>query len=144
MVWTIAILLPIAPFSYLQPIVVGGGPGTWFLLGYLLYPTIGVGGFGAISSFLFAIETYELRTPNGKIMSVGLALLVVGVLAGCLLLGIAGVSGGYTIVILHSTSDVAQDILSPYVNPITAASLIAVIGAGTSLYGMAAAKATET
>jgi len=142
--WTVAILLPFAPFSYLQPIMVGGGPGTWFLVGYLLYPTVGVGGFAAISSFLFAIETYELRRPNGRTMMAGLALLVGGVLSGCLLLGIAGVTGGYVIVIQHSTVDVTERVLSPYVNVITAASLIAVIGAGISLYGMAAAKATET
>ena len=77
-------------------------------------------------------------------MLVGLTLLVVGVVSSCLLLGIAGASGGYAIVIQHSTTDIAENVLSPYVNPITAASLVAVIGAGASLCGMAAAKATET
>jgi hypothetical protein len=124
--------------------MVGGGPGTWFLVGYLLYAAVGVGDFGVISSFLFAIEIHERRAPNGRIMLVGLILSFIGVLSGCLLLGIAGMSGGYAVVIEHSTTDIAQSILSPYVNPITAASLVSVIGAGTSLYGVAAAKATET
>ena len=142
--WTIAIVLPFAPFSYLQPIMVGGGPGTWFLVGYLLYPTVGVGGFASISSLLFVIETYERRTLNHGIMLTGLILFYVGVLAGCVLLGIAGVSGGYAIIVQNSTVNVAQSVLSPYVAPITTASLAAVAGAGVSIYGMTAAKATET
>ena len=144
MLWTIAIVLPLAPFSYLQPIMVGGGPGTWFLVGYLLYPIVGVGGFASISSLLFVIETYERRTLNNGIMLTGLILLYVGVLAGCVLLGIAGVSGGYAIIIQNSTVNVAQSVLSPYVVPISTASLAAVAGAGVSIYGMATAKATET
>ena len=144
MLWTIAIVLPFAPYSYLQPIIVGGGPGTWFLVGYILYPIVGVGGFASISSFLFAIETYERRNLNQGIMLTGLILLYGGVLAGCVLLGIAGVSGGYAIIIQHSTVSVAQSVLSPYVTPITTASLAAVAGAGVSIYGMATAKATKT
>jgi hypothetical protein len=144
MLWTIAIVIPFAPFSYLQPIMVGGGPGTWFLVGYILYPTVGVGGFASISSFLFVIETYERRNMNRGVMLTGLTLLYGGVLFGCVLLGVAGVSGGYAIIIQHSTVNVAQSVLLPYVTPITIASLAAVAGAAVSIYGMAAAKATET
>jgi len=144
MLWTIAIVLPFAPYSYLQPIMVGGGPGTWFLVGYILYPTVGVGGFASISSILFVIETYEQRNLSHGVMLTGLILLYGGVLAGCVLLGIAGMSGGYAIIIQHSTVSVAQSVLSPYVTPITTASLAAVAGAGVSIYGMATAKATKT
>jgi len=144
LVWTVTIVIPITPFSYIQPIMVGGGPGNWFLVGYLLYAAVGVGGFGVFSSFLFAVEIHERRAPSDKIMLAGLILSFIGVLSSCLLLGIAGFSGGYAIVLEHSTTDIAQNILSPYVNPITAASLVSVIGTGTCLYGMAAAKATET
>jgi len=142
--WTIAIVLPFSPFSYLQPIMVGGGPGTWFLVGYLLYPTVGVGGFASISSLLFVIETYERRTLNRAIMLIGFILLYVGVLAGCVLLGLAGVSGGYATIVQGSTVNVAQNVLAPYVTPISTASLAAVGGAGVLIYGMAAAKATES
>ena len=124
--------------------MVGGGPGTWFLVGYLLYPIIGVGGFASIASFLFMIETYERRNLNHGIMLTGLILLFVGVLAGCVLLGVAGAIGGYTLVIQHSTVNLTQSLLSPYVDPITAASLVAVAGAGVLMYGMATAKATKT
>ncbi len=142
--WTIAIVLPFGPFSYLQPIMVGGGPGTWLLVGYLLYPTIGVGGFASIASFLFMIETYERRNLTHGVMLTGLILLFVGVLAGCVLLGIAGAIGGYTLVVQHSTVNFTQNLLSPYVDPITAASLVAVAGTGVLMYGMATAKATKT
>jgi hypothetical protein len=142
--WTIAIVLPFAPFSYLEPIMVGGGPGTWFLVGYLLYPTIGVGGFASIASFLFMIETYERRNLNHGILMTGFALLFVGVLTGCVLLGVAGAISGYALVIQQSTVNVTQNLLSPYVDPITAASLVAVAGAGVLIYGMATAKATKT
>jgi hypothetical protein len=42
--WTVVVVLPWAPFSYLPPIIVGGGPGTWFILGYFLFVAVGVGG----------------------------------------------------------------------------------------------------
>ena len=124
--------------------MVGGGAGTWFLVGYLLYPIIGVGGFASIASFLFMIETYERRNLHHGMMLTGLVLLFVGVLAGCMLLGVAGAIGGYTLVIQQSTVNVTQSLLSPYVDPITAASLVAVAGAGVLIYGMATAKATKT
>jgi membrane-bound ClpP family serine protease len=141
--WTVAILLPFAPFSYLQPIMVGGGVGTWFLLGYLLFPTVAIVGSAGISSLVFVIEAHERRRLHYGIMLTGFILLYGGALAGCFLLGIAGASGGYALVIQQSTVNAAQNLLSPYVNPITAASSIAVVGTGFTIYGMATAKATE-
>ncbi len=142
--WTFAIVLPFAPFSYLQPIMAGGGPGIWFVLGYLVYLVVGVGGFASISSLLYVIETQEKRGLNQECMLAGLILLFVGVLAGCFLLGLAGALGGYVLIIQHSTVSAAQSILSPYVLPISAMSLAALVGAGVLVYGMAAAKAAES
>ena len=143
MLWTVSAVLPLAPFSYLPPIIVGGGPGNWFLLGYILYLSVGVGGFAAFSAFLFEIETYEGRTLHDGVMLLGLVMLFGGVTVGCVLLGVAGAVGGYALTIRHTSS--AQSLLSFYVNPITAASMIAVAGAGVSLYGITtAAKATKT
>jgi hypothetical protein len=143
MVWTIAILLPFAPFSYLQPIIVGGSAGTWLLLSYVLFATIPVFGFGVISSILFAIETHEGRKLDNRVMLIGLILLYVGTVGGFLLLGIAGVIGGYALVLEHSTVNATNELLSPYMNPITAASIAAVAGAAITIYGMTSAKATE-
>jgi hypothetical protein len=145
MIWTIIIVLPFVPLSYLPPIIIGGGPGTWLALGYVLYLSVGVGGFAGLSAFLFTIETYEDRTLNDRIMLSGLILLYVGVTVGSVLLGVAGAIGGYALTIQHATADAAQSLLTPYVDPITVASLVAVAGAGVSMYGMiAGAKATAT
>ena len=144
MVWTVVILTPLAPFSYLQPIMIGGGPGSWFLLAYLLFPTVAVGGFVGISSLIFVIETYERRRINYSVMLTGLVMLYAGVLLGCLLLAMAGASGGYALVIQHSSVNTVQDLLTPYMDPITIASLVAVAGTGLSIYGMATAKASKS
>lgn len=142
-VWTLAIVLPVAPFSYLPPIMIGGGPGTWFLLGYILYVTVGVGGFAGLSAFLFAIETYERRTLNETVMLIGFVLLYLGLNLGCILLGVAGAMGGYALTIEHNTVTSAQNILSVYVDPITAAVFVAAAGVVLSIYGMVtAAKAS--
>lgn len=143
-VWTILTVLPLTPFSQIQPIINGGGPGNWFLLGYLLYLGAGVGGFAILSVFLFMIETYEKRTLHNGVMSLGLLMLFVGMTVGCVLLGVAGALGGYSLTIQHASLTATQILLLPYVDPITAASLVAVAGAGISLYGIAtAAKATK-
>jgi hypothetical protein len=132
------------PFSYLPPIIVGGGPGTWLLIAYALYLAVGVGGLAALSALIFAIETYERRILNERIMMAGLALLFFGVTVGCALLGIAGAVGGYALTIQHTTVETVQNTLEVYVDPITVASLFAVVGAGVSVFGMVTAKATAT
>lgn len=143
LVWTVIIILPFQPFSYLQPIMAGGGAGTWFLLAYLLFVTVAVMGFAAISSFVFAIETHERRRLSARLMLSGIGLLYVGAVGGLILLGLAGAIGGYASVIAHSTVNATQNLLTPYVNLVTAASLVAVAGAGCVLYGMATAKKIE-
>jgi hypothetical protein len=144
LVWTVTILLPLPPFSYLQPIVVGGGAGTWFLLAYILFLAVAVLTFAAISSLIFVVETHERRRLNSRIMLMGLILLYTGTMAGLILLGFAGAIGGYSLVIEHSTINAAQNLLLPYVNLITAACLAAVAGAGFTIYGIGTAKATES
>ena len=141
--WTLAILLPLPPFSYLQPIMVGGGAGTWFLVGYLLFATVAVVGFAGVSLLIFVIEAHELRKLNYGVTLAGFVLLYVGSLVGCLLLGIAGASGGYVLVIQQSTVNATQNVLSPYVNPITATSVAAVAGTAFTIYGMATAQESK-
>jgi len=141
--WTVAILLPFPPFSYLQPIIVGSGPGVWFLVGYILFVTVSVVGFTAISSLSFVMEVNELRELNYGSMLVGFILLYAGTLIGCILLGIAGAIGGYVVVIQGATADVAHSVLAAYVDPITVASVSAVAGAALTIYGMATAKASK-
>jgi len=143
MAWTVAILLPFPPFSYLQPIMVGGGAGTWFVIAYFLLLAVAVVGFAAVSAIVFVIEARERRRPNYTIMLIGLVLLYVGTMAGLILLGLAGAIGGYMLVVENSTVNATDILLSPYVNLVTAACLAAIVGAAFTIYGMGTAKATE-
>jgi len=139
-VLTLIIVLPFHPFSFLPPIIEGGGPGTWFLLGYLLYAAVGFCGFAGLSALLFEIETYEGRKADDTVMAASFILLFVGVTATSLLLLLAGASGGYAVNIEGDTTQVAQGILGPYVNPITLSSLVSVIAAILLVFGMTSAK----
>ncbi len=140
LVWTFLIVLPFAPFSYLPPIIVAGGPGTWFLLSYLLYLSITIGGFGALSFFLYVIETQEKRALDQTTMALGFALLNLGVVASCLLLAIAGADSGYGLTISKISETAAVNLLSSFVDPVTAAVLISVLGAALIVLTMARAK----
>ena len=141
--WTVTILLPFPPFSDLQPIMVGGGAGTWFVLAYFLFLTVAVVGFAAISSLLFVLEAHEQRHLSYRIMLLGAVLLYIGTLSSLILLGLAGAIGGYSSVIENSTVSATDVILAPFVNLITATCLAAVVGAGFTIYGMGTAKANE-
>ncbi len=140
MAWTVAIILPFVPFSYLPPIIVGGGPGIWFLLGYVLLIVVGVGGFGVLSSFLIGVEVHEGRAVDPLLMWPALVLLSAGVAGSCLLLGVAGAVGGYASTFETSSASAIDSLLSPYVNPITTLTLIAVAGAALAVLSMARAR----
>jgi hypothetical protein len=140
LVWTLIIVLPVEPFSYLPPIIVGGGPGAWFVLAYVLFLVAGVGGFGFFSGFLTAEELNEGRTINGHIMWPAFLFMCVGIAGSCLLLGAAGAVGGYAATFQGSSTNAVHDLLSPYVNPITTLVIIAVIGAALAVLSMVRAR----
>jgi hypothetical protein len=140
LVWTVVIVLPIKPFSYLPPIIVGGGPGIWLVLGYILFVVIGVGGFGALSAFLTTVELHEGRSIDPRTMWPALVLLSIGVTGSCLLLALAGAVGGYSMVFETSSGSTIDSLLSPYVDPVTTLALIAVIGAALAVLSMVRAR----
>jgi len=140
LVWTVVIVLPIKPFSYLPPIIAGGGPGTWFFMAYLLFLSIGVGGFGGLSSFAYTTEVQEGRLIDSKYMSVGLALVGFGLSATCILLAIAGALGGYVLTINGASETMVQNLLSPYVYPVTTSTLLAVLGAVLAISALVRAR----
>jgi hypothetical protein len=140
LVWTLIIVLPFEPFSYLPPIIVGGGPGVWFVLAYVLFLVVGIGGFGIISGFLTTEELHEGRTVDDRVMWPAFLFMCVGVVGSCLLLGAAGAVGGYAATFQGSSTDAIHDLLSPYVNPITTLVIIAVIGAALAVLSMVRAR----
>ena len=140
LVWTLAIVLPFEPFSYLPPIFVGGGPGIWFVLAYVLLVVVGIGGFGAVSGFLTTVELHERRTLDGRLMWPALALMSVGVAGSCVLLGVAGAVGGYAATFQGSSTGAIHDLLAQYVNPITTLVIITVLGAALAVLSMVRAR----
>ncbi len=140
MLWTAAIVLPFVPFSYLPPIIVGGGPGVWFVLAYLLFIVVGIGGFGALSAFLTTVELHEKRTIDARTMWPALVLLSAGVVGSCLLLAAAGAVGGYASTYEISSLQTIDSLLSPYTYPITAFTLITVVGAFLAVLSMVRAR----
>ena len=138
---SVLIVLPLRPFSYLPPIIVGGSAGEWLLLGYVLYGAVGFCGFAAVSSLLFVLESHEGRRVDGRVMGAALVLLFAGVTASCLLLVLAGALGGYDITIEGQTTQAAGKLLGAYVYPVTLTVLSAVVGTCLLVLGMSSAKA---
>jgi len=140
LVWTIVIVLPFRPFSYLPPMIVGGGPGIWFALSYVLFIVAGVGGLGALSAFLTTVELHEGRSIDDRVMWPAILLLSVGIPGSCLLLGVAGAVGGYASTFGTSSASSIDSTLSPYVDPITVMTVMAAIGAALAVLSMVRAR----
>jgi len=140
LVWTVAIALPFAPFSYLPPIIVGGGPGMWFVLSYVLYMTVSIGGFGALSFFLYVIEVQEKRALDQTTIALGFVLLVFGVIASCAMLATAGGLSGYGLTHANATETATQNLLESFVYPVAAAVIVSAIGAALVVLSMARAR----
>jgi len=131
-------VLPFSPFSEIPPIMVGGGPGEWLVVAYLLYISLGVGAFGWISGLLHVIERGEDRDVNPSFMWPGFVMLFIGVTASCVSLGYAGATGGYAFV--NGSSSSLHQMLSPYLYPVTTMAIVAVIGAVLVLLAMIRAR----
>jgi hypothetical protein len=140
MVLTLFVVLPFRPFSFIPPIIEAGGPGLWFLLGYVLYAAVGFGGFAALSALMFTIETYESRRPDDALTLAGFALLYAGVTAASALLLLAGALGGYAVNVEGVTTQAAATTLDPFVYPIIMSSLVSIIAAGLLVTAMTRAK----
>jgi len=132
-VWTILMILPVEPFSSIPPVLVGGGPGIWLLLGYLMYIVGGFGGLSILSSMLYPLERDGSWRPDGAILGLGLALFYAGVTCASVLLGLAGFTGGYAYSIDHAADTSIVSILQPYVGLVTFAALAASAGAAIVL-----------
>jgi len=138
LIWTIVMILPFRPFSELPPIMIGGGPGEWLVVGYLLYIALGGGAFAWLSGLLHVIEKDENREVDSSLMLPGFALLLTGVTASCLALGYAGASGGYAQ--MNGSMSSLHQMLSPYLYPITTTAFVAVAGAFLVLLAMIRAR----
>jgi hypothetical protein len=141
-VWTVLMIIPAPPFSSVQPILVGGGPGTWLLLGYVLYVVAGFCALAGMSALLIGNGT---RGPAyGTLLTAGLALYYAGVTATSFLLGLAGYVGGYASSISHLPEPSIESLLTPYVEPVTLGALAACAGALIIMLSLGRAYAGHT
>ncbi|MDV3277064.1 MAG: hypothetical protein LYZ69_01185 [Nitrososphaerales archaeon] len=140
LIWTALMVLPFAPFSSVPPIMVAGGPGQWLVVAYLLFVTVGAGGFGWLSGLLHTIEVHEGRKADPSLMWPGFILLYFGVTSSCAMLAAAGTLGGYASTVSAGPVTPLREVLSPYVYPITATVLVAVAGAFLALLAMIRAR----
>ena len=139
--WTVAMVVPFPPFSKIPQIIVEGGAGQWLVVAYLLYLSLGGGAFGWLSSLLHTIEKEENRDVSPSLMWPGFVMLFFGVTVSCVSLGYAGASGGYASIInANGVSPSLHQMLSPYLYPITATTIVAVAGAVLVLLAMIRAR----
>lgn len=137
LVWTVVMVFPLAPLSEFPRIIVGV-PGEWLIIAYVLYLSIGVGAFGWVSGLLTVIERQENREVSPSLMWPGFVMMFFGVTSSCVLLGYAGASGGYAA--LNGAPSTLQQMLLPYVDPITTTALVAVAGAAFVFLAMLRAR----
>jgi hypothetical protein len=130
----------LAPINSLPPIIAGGGPGTWFLFSYILFLLVGLGGFGSLSTFLYTTEMHESRRLNRLSMQIAFISVTFGTGIACVMLALAGAMGGYALTVNGNSITSAQNLLSPFVYPITITNLITVFGAALTILCMARAK----
>ena len=134
-------VIPFPPFSKIPPIMIGGGPGQWLVIAYLLYVSLGGGGFGWLSGLLHTIEKDENRDVSSSLMWPGFLMLFFGVTVSCVSLGYAGATGGYVLITsVNGVSPSIHQMLSPYLYPITATTIVAVAGAVLVLLAMIRAR----
>ena len=117
-VWSALFLLDgIGITLNLSKIIAGGGVGTWFTLGYLLYLITGFIGMAVIGALYYFISRL-LKRPiySDKLALAHFALMNVAVVGAPLLLGYAGFAGG-SLVIAQKTNLVHTTVVG-FVNPI--------------------------
>lgn len=142
--WSLLFVLPFEPFPMLLKIVVAGGPGVWFMLGYLLHIIVGFGGFLGLSYLYSIAEASGDKRVNDALALAGYATLFIGFTGATIGLAVAGVAGGYTAVILHAPAEDVRMVMEPFVNPLRILCLIAVIGAVAGLAAPYTTKPSHT
>jgi hypothetical protein len=126
-IWTLLIASPLDLSVNIQRMIAEGGPGTWFLLAYLMFITVGVLGFFILSVIYGLYEVRGVRV-NRFIAWPSLILTYIGITFASLLLGVAGYIGGSHYVLFHSSPETIHQILSPYIPFIRFFVILAVIG----------------
>lgn len=110
------------------------------MLSYVLYLSVSVGGFGALSFLAYTVEVQERRVPDQTTMALGFVLLNLGVAASCLLLAVAGGLSGYGLTSGTATETSVRSLLSSFVYPTETSVVISAAGAALVVLAMARAR----
>ena len=118
-------------------VIAGGEAGTWFIMGYVLYVTVGVIATAVTSLFYFYLETIQGKTYAGAAKALAWFHLVlgnVGVAGTAILAMVGGYLGGAAMQpsayggMGWTTGQVHVHILQYYTEPIAAFLLLALLG----------------
>jgi hypothetical protein len=135
--------LVLGQISFLKPevsrVIAGGGAGTWFTFGYIIYIVVGVIGVAVSALFYYYLEDVLKKQYNASRLAKGLAwghlfLMNIGTTAAAGMLMYAGYVSGAAMLPLSVggkgfTQEQAHQILAPFVVPISGAILILTLGA---------------
>jgi len=130
--------LVLGQISFLKPevsrVIAGGGAGTWFTFGYIIYIVVGVIGVAVSALFYYYLEDVLKKQYNASRLAKGLAwshlfLMNIGTTAAAGMLMYAGYVSGAAMLPLSVggkgfTQEQAHQILAPFVVPISGAILI--------------------
>lgn len=135
--------LVLSQISFLKPevsrVIAGGGAGTWFTFGYIIYIVVGVIGVAVSALFYYYLEDVLKKQYDASRLAKGLAwghlfLMNIGTTAAAGMLMYAGYVSGAAMLPLSVggkgfTQEQAHQILAPFVVPISGAILILTLGA---------------
>ncbi|HEX7032296.1 MAG TPA: hypothetical protein VF172_04795 [Nitrososphaera sp.] len=137
----LTIFLVLGQISIIKPevsrVIAGGGAGTWFTFGYLIYIVVGVIGVAVSSLFYHYLEgrndDSSFRRGANALAWTHLILMNVGVTAAAAMLMLAGYQGGAAMLpqdIGGQGLDAGQahQIIAPYVEPIAMSILVLLAG----------------
>jgi len=137
----LTIFLVLSQISILKPeisrVIAAGGAGTWFTFGYVMYIVVGVIGVAVSALFYYYLEN-ERKTQYHSVTSKALAwshliLMNIGTSAATGLMMLSGYLGGAAMLPINVggkgfNAGQAHEILAPYVEPISAAILLLMVG----------------
>ena len=137
----ITAFLVLSQISFLKPevsrVIAAGGAGTWFTFGYFIYIVVGVIGVAVSAIFYYYIESVLAKQYNGTIAKAlawgHIILMNLGTTAATSMLMYAGYASGAAMLPVSIggkgfNQGQAHQILSPFVEPISVAILVLLLG----------------
>ena len=137
----LTIFLVFSQISFLKPeisrVIAAGGAGTWFTFGYIMYIVVGVIGVAVSALFYYYLEKILAKPYNKQLTKllawIHLLLMNIGTTSTMGMLMYAGYIGGAAMLPENVggqgfNGGQAHQILAPFIEPISAAIIILLLG----------------